>query len=145
MDSNEKMQREKIDDIVQNKSDKLKRLMGFLEAEGSLFANLRIQKGRSFCYRFTLSANIANMDKQSIVEFRDLLGCGTIREQIRQEVIWYWEIASNEDIHNLFIPLMKKLPWQTEKLRHVEKKSTIFFPSPPSATVYDLGRISVLA
>jgi hypothetical protein len=122
MDSNKKTKQEiidsKINDIIQNKPNELRRLMSFLEAEGSLFGVLRIQKGRSFFYRFTLSANIANMDKPTIIAFRYLLGCGTIRQQIRQKVIWYWEIASIEEIHNFFIPLIKKLPWQTEKLKH---------------------------
>lgn len=111
-------QKQKITDIKTNKPDKFKRLMSFLEAEGSLFAILRVQRGRKFGYRLTLSANIANMDKQTIEEFKDLVGCGTIRKQPRQQTIWYWEISSQEEIHNVFIPLMQQLPFQTHKLLH---------------------------
>jgi len=111
-------QKQKIISLKTNHPEKLQRLMSFLEAEGSLFVILRVQRGRSFGYRLTLSANIANMDKQTIEEFRNLVGCGTLRKQLRQQTIWYWEIASQEEIHNVFIPLMKQLPFQTHKLLH---------------------------
>jgi len=111
-------QKQKIKDIVTNEPEKLKRLMSYLEAEGSLFAVLRAQSSRSFGYRLTLSANITNMDRGTIEEFRDLVGCGTIRPQRRNSIIWYWEISSQEEIHNVFIPLMQQLPFKTQKLLH---------------------------
>jgi hypothetical protein len=102
--------------------------MSYLEAEGSLFAVLRTQEGRSFGYRLTLSANIANMDRPTIEKFRNLVGCGTIRQQIRQNsIVWYWEIASQEEIHNVFIPLMQQIPFQTQKLL-TDKKPKVFCP-----------------
>lgn len=117
-------QRQQVNTILAQ-GDRLARLVSYLEAEGSIFLILRSTKERRFGYRLNLSLNIANASESTIRGFGTFTAgacgtnCGTIRSTRRPNfTIFYWEVASQEQITSILIPVFQATNFQTEKLQH---------------------------
>jgi hypothetical protein len=83
-------------------------LSGFALGEGSfmLVCRKRDHHGRSF--RISAAFNVSQHDRTPLDLFREVLGCGTLRQAGNGG--WYWEVNRLSDLASRIVPFFDRFP-----------------------------------
>jgi hypothetical protein len=83
-------------------------LSGFALGEGSFMLVCRRRDPQARRFRISAAFNVSQQDRVPLDLFREVLGCGTLRQAGNGG--WYWEVNRLPDLSSRIVPFFDRFP-----------------------------------
>jgi hypothetical protein len=83
-------------------------LSGFALGEGSFMLVCRKRDSQARSFRISAAFNVSQHDREPLDLFREVLGCGTLRQAGNGG--WYWEVNRLPDLADRIVPFFDRFP-----------------------------------
>jgi LAGLIDADG endonuclease len=83
-------------------------LSGFALGEGSFMLVCRRRDRQARRFRISAAFNVSQQDRAPLDLFREVLGCGTLRQAGNGG--WYWEVNRLSDLSDRIVPFFDRFP-----------------------------------
>jgi LAGLIDADG endonuclease len=88
-------------------------LSGFALGEGSFMLVCRKRGDYARGFKISAAFNVSQHDRAPLDLFREVLGCGTMRQAGNGG--WYWEVNNAPDLTNRIVPFFERFPLVGQK------------------------------